>query len=548
MMRRDELVFGMPVLALVSIGPMAGCIDSSDGADEILGDTELAGTAGPSIDAVVTRDGFTEIRQGEQVELVISGRRLGGATSVHVGEVAATIISARQRLIRASVTIPHGAVPGGRAVSVVGPAGTGEKPDAVAVTFYVVSPTGGTGAHGTNQSPFQLCDPNVETATTGDTVAFAAGEHVCGRVVRLEPGVTATGEGAQNTTVRGDGAFGGGFVIQAIGTSPLDPVSTVRNMRLTEGASLSHRDFGGHVAVENVAIVGTSGIRFDEGDDLPSVTIDGFVFDGAGSGVGITYVSTEIFGHLVEISNSRLSNCARGLFANAGDIRISETTIDGCERGLEVGELPDESPGNDLRITVSESRFVDNVVGIRIQDGSTSVIDTTFDDDETTPRASRSAIDVDGHGSVRTLRTAIAGHDGPGIEATFFVDRSGSVTVQETSIVGGPTGISFVAPGDDFPSLSVRNSVIRDQTAASIRIRGGSQEIDLGTVSSPGGNQLSVASGVALDIDVDSFVDIDAHGTTLNGNSYDGQVFESPADRAPDFRYVNDDPITVLRF
>jgi hypothetical protein len=77
---------------------------------------------------------------------------------------------------------------------------------------------------------------------------------------------------------------------------------------------------------------------------------------------------------------------------------------------------------------------------------------------------------------------------------------------------------------------------------ASVRLQadGSSSTADLGNDGGPGGNQLSVVSGVALlDARPNPFEfegTVDCRGLALNGQSYAGQLIQGPASQLPDYQ------------
>ncbi len=112
---------------------------------------------------------------------------------------------------------------------------------------------------------------------------------------------------------------------------------------------------------------------------------------------------------------------------------------------------------------------------------------------------------------------------------------SGQAQVSDAQIQGGAVGIGFSGS-----ALTVRRTTVSGQDDAAVRLTGADASVDLGTAMSTGSNALSVTSGFALDDarTAPSMTSgtIRAVGTTLNGNSYTGQLITGPATLSPDYR------------
>src|SRR5262249_17109469 len=134
------------------------------------GDDDAMPPGPPTVDSVKTADGFTQIRQGETVQLVVTGSELAGVTGVQLGRFTVSITTHTATEIRGDIAIPHGFASGPLSLSASFPAQTLTVDNAITITPYVVSAAAGSGGHGTFQSPLALCDPNIETATRGDVL------------------------------------------------------------------------------------------------------------------------------------------------------------------------------------------------------------------------------------------------------------------------------------------------------------------------------------------------------------------------------------------
>lgn len=121
----------------------------------------------------------------------------------------------------------------------------------------------------------------------------------------------------------------------------------------------------------------------------------------------------------------------------------------------------------------------------------------------------------------------------PGALAALYL-VAGQTQVRDARIEGSALGIELLGG-----SLSLRRSVVRGESDAALRLSAAAAAVDLGTAVSPGGNALSVGSGVALDdaraAPSPAQGTISAVGTTLNGTSYAGQRIPGPATHLPDY-------------
>jgi hypothetical protein len=470
----------------------------------------------PEILAVTTSAGATETRQDAEAHLVITGHNLDGASSVTVGTTSATIDSASATEVRVTLSVP--AVIGPQPVTVVASAGTVTKPDAIAVTPFVVSPTG-SGGLGTYGSPLGLCDPDLELAFAGDTIELQGGTHECGRWVNLASGVTVTGALGATAIVRGtvDGGFG-----FAVSYGPDTRTTTIRDLTFAEPLAPASIDvmFGTLVVqrVHDSGGIATWG--------RPAM-IDHYVFDGAGPALDPAAS--------VQLASSTI-HCTSGdgiVVHGGGSVTLDGVTIDNCATGLWVDNAPIPAGG----ATVKGCDFVDNYTGIRITFASATVTDTTIRDDETTLAASSIGLWVD-TADVTISTSQIVDQDDVGIRVTSPSPNDGindsSVYASAIEIVRGRVGISYENMDNN---LWLRHSTIRDQTVAAFQAWALDSQTDLGRAGDPGFNTLSVTSGYALDDkrQYESAIDryIYAHGTTLNGVSFDGQTIDGPAELAP---------------
>ncbi len=498
-----------------------------------------AGPTGPSIDSVTTADGFGEVRQGSTVEVVVRGSGLAEVDAVAVGELAAVVLGAAPDEVRAELVVPHGTAPGPREVSVSGPGGSAGLADALSTTVYVVAPGAQAGGRGTFESPLSLCDPETVTAEAGDTVSLLAGEHACdaANAVAFRRGVTLVGAGTDATLVRGSTASFPGFVLASFG-DPLGAPTAVRGFTVVAPQPVEGPVFvvsgPGPLAVEDLRVEGP-GFRLS-GHMTATVTRLEVECDGPGFGFAEDDPAN------VTVTDSRFTGCALGLGNAGGTWSITGSTFERCG----VGISGDRGFGVQGQLTITGCELNDNTTGMRFFHSVAEVTDTLIRDIEVTPESMQTGILVGTGGALQLTGGEIFGHDGTGVLAFASVEGPAFVvSIMDALIEGGRIGVD--ADGRDNPnSLTMRDSVVRDQTVASVRIfvEWFSVTLDLGNGGGPGGNELSVVSGIALlDIreDPDEFDrTIDATGITLNGRSYDGQLIEGPASLPPDYEIRSD--------
>jgi hypothetical protein len=370
-----------------------------------------------------------------------------------------------------------------------------------------------------------LCDPDLGTFTdVGSTVLLLAGTHRCGRLVILGAG-TIAGDPLQPTVITG--TDDGGFVMAAGAFG--GPV-TIRDLTFAQPLSDRSIDFfGGELDIERVIDAGGGIIAGDR--DL--VKIDHYTYEGEGNGI-------DVFN--AEITNSTIRHCgsASGIVArgdsNGGFVKIDHTVVEDCDVGIAfIG------PGGFGRVggTISNSQLLDNGVGISGAFATIGVSSTVIAGNDATPRVSSMGISL-GSGFADLAGIEITGQQDIGLSIYHGSsdDQDAVVFAESLQITGGQFGIAF---GGIDNNLSVHNSIIRDQTIASVAIG----SLDGSIVIS--NNQLSVISGFCID---DSrFTEsglshfMHADGTTLNGVSFDGQSIEGPTELAPFYRIASDSGI-----
>jgi len=361
------------------------------------------GPTGPTIESVTTSDGYTQVRQGGLVELVITGTRLDGVTSVRVGELEATGVVALGQ-VRASLQVPHAVAPATRDVTVSGSDGSATRSDAIELTPYVISASASPDGHGTFQSPMALCDDRVDESQSGDTILLLAGVHECEGEVTLDGGQTVQGQGAAKTIVRGGSGFGGFEVV----TLALRNTTTFRDLTIDNGDGAINLTGGGTLVVERVTLrqVGIRAVCAVGCADR--VTVLGSTFVEAGSGIfALGNEATEI-----EVSDSSFTANVAGIRVLAGRLRVDRATF---ERGRFGVRLEGAEPSA-ATVEIANSTFDENTTGVDVRAGMLQIRDTRILDSDATPRTSQQGILV-ANGEVTATRVTISGQDLSGVEA-----------------------------------------------------------------------------------------------------------------------------------
>lgn len=546
--RRAGAVAVAMAVAMVSGG--AGCTEAElpVGAEPLTDDGRGATTgppAAPGTQAIAAVDngfGGDELRQSSSASITITGTHLAGATRVTVGTMDATIDRATATELRASLFVPYGYAPGPVDVTVETPAETMVAPAALEVTPYVLAPTGAIGGRGTYESPMHLCDPALQTFANGpgygDLVQLLGGVHACAGAPLLAAGITIEGALDGSTIVQGVGDQGFQFLFYPDPTRPtaIRRISFAApraqpSILFSDGDLTLERIRDGEVQVESGAVVIVEDYHFE---GPTGATADDWALDLVAFDLTLTDVAVRCEG------GSGIRVAAREQPILHGEGVVERVRVEHCERGLQIGRLAnlDEAP----QLELEDVELFDNRYGLSMTAGYVTAHGLEVSGDPLTPLASEIGIDLaNGYlfllgGETRGQLTGISQQTsgGGGFEPVAVLSVDGH------EIIGGRYGIEFYGY-DNGTQLGVRNSTIRDQTAASVLVRGGYEShVDLGTISSPGNNALSVVSGYAIDErrsdTLYGYEWIDAHGTTLNALGYDGNSITGPARIAPDFR------------
>jgi len=496
------------------------------------------------IDSVRTADGFTEIRQGGHAELVLTGRHLGDVTSVTLGTVAATIVSATDGELRADVDIPHAHGAGPLPVLATSPGGAAIRPDAIAITYFIVSPAGTADGRGTFQSPLSMCAADTDATARGDTLQFLAGEHRCAETVFLpEAGVHVVGAGVGQTVLVDSGGF-------EILNGDRDDVTSLSGMTArrptTPVLTANAYGFDG-IRVADLSIEGAQrdGIFADDLTTSPpsepygrSVSIDRFEYEGSATGL-------YLWAARGTVSNTRIRSAgATGVRIAYGDVTVTGLAITGASVGIAAGDTRAELTP---QLRVLDSVLRDCRQGVTIVSGGVTLERTEISDDPTTPAACEiGAFIEDGGLTVRGGRIACTriGISAEPVDGDFSTDASAGILIEGATVEGGESGIA-IGSSEDTSDLVIRGSHIHGGTVAAVRyVDGDDTRCDFTSTGASGGNDFSTTSGVAIrDQRRETFPtwqEIPAAGTTLNGRSYAGQRIEGPASHLPDYEVRGD--------
>jgi hypothetical protein len=222
------------------------------------------------------------------------------------------------------------------------------------------------------------------------------------------------------------------------------------------------------------------------------------------------------------------------------ELTIDGVIVEGCRKGLVVAGPSNERTG--FAAQISNCQLIDNRFGLVSSHAFSNIHDIVIRDDESTPQVSEVGISIDS-GLTFLAGVEITGQDEVGLAVGHSPsdNLSAGAIGDGLRITGGRVGISF--SGIDN-SLRIRNSIVRDQTEASLFVSNLDGVTDFGSPSDPGHNELSVVSGFA--IDDFRFTEtpgryIRGTGTTLNGMSFDGQTVDGPAELAPFYRFRHGD-------
>lgn len=490
-----------------------------------------AAPGGMVITSVVVDDSFTQVRQGSTFELLISGSGLQGVIEVSVPDgvnIEPTSLIATATEVRVGAFVDHGAAPGPRDITLTGADGVVTETEAFEVTPFIIDAAAGEGGRATYESPMLLCDGRMGEAANGDLVLLSPGEHECAGV-QLGGGMELRGAGIDATTVR----IFELFVRNNQGSRP----TVVRDLSFIlpapDGAGLLRITGPGPAELRNLRL---DGMRIDTALDGGSVVVDRVAIDARGADC---ILSNPAFKQL-RISNSVFSRCGTGIYFTTGDLEVTDTTISQSQLGIRFGARP---PGETPTGTIARVDLLDNQVGLIQGLGFMTMTDIEIRASAAMPEPAQTGMILAG-GLLQVTGLQISGHVASGIDVLVFAgedfDNHGSLGVSDAIIEGGTYGI-FVNGSSDGANLFLQNSIVRDQSVAAVRLRG----IDESAFRIENSELSVLPGGIALE---DAREDppvlheiIEAPGTTLNGHSYAGMLFQGPLSMAPDFTILSDD-------
>jgi hypothetical protein len=396
--------------------------------------------------------------------------------------------------------------------------------DLVQITPVVVMPSGAFNGRGTFSSPLRLCGPDwLNLLEYGDMILLGKGTHACRNPISLRPGVVVRGEDRSQTIVGDDvsAPFGGfSFGSANVGTA------AVENLTFTSASSAGALQVsGGKVAVTDVDILGVSGygVHATRGG-MAIVTrlrarqnVRAALFVDGG----------RIDARDVEIEGS-------GAFALDGTLNLTDARI--TSEGVAV-VFGTNSTGHEAAGTIVGSVLRSKQRGVFAGSSHLTIRDTTI---EATDPAATSGIDMLG-GSLIMVDSSVRNWPDFGIETNGLPALFGpsmlvrspaeaaNVTLDRVEISGSRFGLWYDA-GWGEGELHMRHSHV-SATERSVTVTRYVAVADLGTTDEPGDNQLeTMSSGVALDVSSDTpSAVMFAHGTTLNGITYTGDI-QGPAE------------------
>jgi hypothetical protein len=239
----------------------------------------------------------------------------------------------------------------------------------------------------------------------------------------------------------------------------------------------------------------------------------------------------------VDASQVTVDATADGIVMSQGSLQLHDSNL---AAPLQIGsdEIDPPPPGT-RDVTITGTTFASSInatlAHVTISDSTITIPPVPF---------ARPAIALVG-GDLTITHSTIQGCAGTGIDAMAQFDLGQlpgdeallvpSLSLDAVEITQCQRGLSFSGARSGTQAtaqLRVRNSHVQSVDRA-LTVDGLLATADLGTLASPGNNRLETTAGaVAIDDELDAGVVMDAHGTTLNGVSFDGQDVIGPADVA----------------
>jgi hypothetical protein len=497
--------------------------------------------AAPAISSV-TIDGISdrELRQGGTGTLVILGTGLDRVTKARLGDFDVHVPAGAGTAgeLRLPVTIPHGHAPGWVGLTLGNAGGSTQTANAVLVTPVVVSPLGSDSGRGTFTSPLRLCTYGLnQQLRYGDVLLLRNGIHTCDRYIDVPRGVSVRGESKAGVILRvgSDAAYAlSGFLAM-----PGSFGTTVFERMTIESVDDSNSAFTGpgrgvQFAVTDVDIRGVSGngIWLYYG---AVATVTRFRYQQGG---GTAFLIDDA--HL-DASEVEVSDAYQGVQMLAGTLNLADSSLSSQRPAVEVGSIDHWYGTSDVTIARTTLGSGLAMTGARV-----TVTDSTIAPTSGSP----TSFGVHQQGGALTLtnslvrgfpddciRTAPLYNSAP----DYDLWRVAHLTLDQVELACGQ-GVSYDTRGGGH--FSLRRSHVQASAGAAVTIGGKFTAVDLGTTTSPGDNQLESAAGspALWDDRHEAGAAVNAHGTTLNGMSFKGDVL-GPVDVSGAYRI--DGPNTI---
>jgi hypothetical protein len=467
--------------------------------------------------ASVAIDGISdlEIRQGGSGTLVIHGTGLDQVTSARLGDIDVHVPAGAGTAneLRLPVSIPHGHAPGALSLRLANAGGSAQQTGVVIATPIVAGPGAPSTGRGTFASPVSICGAGASFAVRyGDLLRVLDGVHTCG---------TGVPRGA---TVRGDSRDGaivqGSFFAddEGFGTTSIESLTI-------ESPDFAAIDmfFGGKLAVRDVVIQASSGsgVLVDSGG---TATLERYRYLDS-SGTAILIGSGQVQAH--DVTADRVF---KGVIMVDGTLELADSSLSTDESTIDAGD--DNTNGGTRNVTITNTTLRSTRVAVIEAGAHLSMLDCTLERGSGRPGRSSEGMRLLG-GTISVRHSALRGFDFAGVATEpgpAFPPGAHAVnaTFDDVEIRAADTGISHWSP-DDQSLLRLRNThVVGGHDGIVLVDGGGGGGVDLGTTASPGNNQVENTSGGPAFDDQQNGGVVDAHGTTLNGMTFDG-VVQGPA-------------------
>lgn len=498
--------------------------------------------AAPAISSVKL-DGIAdrELRQGGTATLVIEGTGLDQVTEARLGDLDVHVPAGAgmPTMLRLPVTIPNGHAPGWLGLVLGSAGGSAQAAAAVNVTPVVVSPTGTSAGRGTFASPMRLCDLDSFQLRHGDVLLLRNGVHTCNKGFFVRRGVIIRGESKAGTIIRGSGSSSpfGGFRGQS-GRAGAMAVERLTFESAGYGAAISVSGSTARVTVTDVDVQGASGsgIWVDQG---AAATVSRYRYRQS-SGTAIVIGHGHVDASLVDASGAY-----RGVLMSQGTLTLASSSLSSDEDAIQAGSLNDHPGTRD--VTISGTTLRSSSRGIAAVAARLTVTGSTIE--ALASSTSSEGIFVEG-GELKLSASIVHGWHfcldaqevfptdiswltpaaGPDAALASTLEEVVNIDLDQVELSSCYSGVYYSTGWySGTGGLESRLRLRRSQVTASeyaVTLSGRFAAADLGTAASPGDNQLGTASGgpALRDYRNTAGVDVDAHGTTLNGTTFSGVV------------------------